>query len=162
MDVGSIISVIQESLYLILVFCAFLGFAMVRGKQSLINLILGLYIALLISFKFPYYDVLLGNIKGHSASDSVVMILLFAVFMFIATYLFEKLMPRDYDEAAFEGFGKKVLFALLASILVMAYSYHALPVTDLITPGSPIQSLFAPEANFFWWLLIPLAGLLFL
>ena len=41
------------------------------------------------------------------------------------------------------------------------YSYHALPVTDLITPGSPIQALFAPEQHFFWWLLIPLIAIFF-
>ena len=43
--------------------------------------------------------------------------------------------------------------AVSATALVMAFSYHALPVTELITPGSPIAYLFGSESSFFWWLL---------
>ena len=162
MDTSAIITFLQESLYLILVFSVFLGYAMLKGKQSLINLILGLYLALLISLEFPYYDALLSNIDSAKLTDSVIKVIIFAVFTLAATFLFSKLMPRDYGEPAFEGFGKKLLFALLASILVMAYSFNALPITDIITPGTPIQFLFASPDHFFWWLLAPLAGIMFL
>jgi hypothetical protein len=162
MDIQDGIRILQESLYWIIVFSAFLGYSMIRGKQSLINLILGLYLALLISLKFPYYDVILGRTEGDGLGDSIIMIALFAAFTLGGTFLFSRLMPRDFDESAFRGFGKKILFAAMGSVLVMAYSYHVLPITDLITPGSPIQSLFGPESNFFWWLLVPLVGLFFL
>lgn len=162
MDIQDGVRILQESLYWIIVFSVFLGYAMVRGKQSLINLILGLYLALLISLKFPYYDTILGGTQAASSTDSIIMIALFAVFTFAGTFMFSRLIPRDYEDAGFRGLPKKILFAALASILVMAYSYHALPITDLITPGSPIQALFGPESNFFWWLLVPLAGLFLL
>jgi len=162
MDASAIVGVLEESLYLILVFCAFLGLAMVRGKQTLINLTLSLYLALLFSLKFPFYDTVLNGTDADRYTDSVIMIIIFALFTFAALLLFGKLMPRDYDEPAFEGFWKKLLFAIMASALVMAYSYHALPITEIITPGSPIQSLFAAEENFFWWLLLPLLGMFFL
>jgi len=71
-------------------------------------------------------------------------------------------MPPDPAEPAFALFNRKVLFSLMATILIMAYSYHVLPVTDIITPGSPIQALFAPEDRFFWWLTLPLIALFFL
>ncbi len=159
MDTGTIISLIQESLFMIIVFGAFLGYSMMRGRQSLINLILGLYLALLISLNFPYYNFFLTE---SNSSNAVIMIIIFVAFTILGTILFGKLMPFGSDEPAFEGFNIKILFAIMGSILVMAYSYNALPVTDLITPGSPIQSLFAPEANFFWWLILPLIGLFFL
>jgi hypothetical protein len=57
---------------------------------------------------------------------------------------------------------KKILLACMATILVMIFSFHALPVTEIITPGTPIQSLFAPEQNFFWWLILPLVVLFFI
>lgn len=162
MDLNSTLTILQESIYLICVFFVFLAYAMMRGKQSLINLILALYLALLISLQFPYYDRILSGIDGEQIADSTIMIIIFALFTLSGMYLFGKLMPRDIEEPAFEGFGKKVLFALLASVLVMIFSYHALPVTDIITPGSPIQALFGPEEHFFWWLLVPLMGLFFL
>ena len=162
MDAGNIVAILQELLYLIVVFVAGLSYGLVRGRQALINLILALYFALLISLKFPYYDALFGAINSDRVSNSFIMILVFGAFTAGAIFLFERLMPRDPAESAFEGFGKKALLALLASVLVMAYSYHVLPITELITPGSPIQMLFAPESRFFWWLLIPAFGLLFL
>lgn len=162
MGFDSLITIVQESLYLILVFCAFLGYAMIKGKQSLINLILGLYLALLISLEFPYYDVLLNGTLEERMTDSLIMIAVFAFFTIAATFLFAKLMPQDTYETAFEGFGKKALFALLATVLVMAYSYHALPITDIFTPGSPVQALFGAEEHFFWWMLVPLGGLFLL
>jgi hypothetical protein len=155
MDTGSLFSVVHESIFLILAFAGFLCYAMIRGRQSIINLILSLYLALLISLQFPYFSFFINGSEDKS-SDAIVMIVIFAVFAILGSLLFGKLMPQEYDETAFQNFGRKILYALIASILVMAYSYHALPVTDIITPGSPIQSLFGPESNFFWWLMLPL------
>lgn len=118
------------------------------------NIILGLYLGLLISIEFPYYDKLL---TGDSAqTESFVRLGIFAVFTFISTLMFARILPREYSEGAFEGFGKKLLLAAAGTILVMIYSYHVLPVTDFITPGSPINYLFGSEQNFFWWLMAPI------
>jgi hypothetical protein len=34
-----------------------------------------------------------------------------------------------------------------------------LPLTEFVTPGTPIQAVFAPANYFFWWLLAPLVVL---
>ena len=161
MDTAVILTFLQESLYLILVFCGFLVYALAKGKQSLINVIMGLYLGLLLSIEFPYYDFILGGTTSPK-TESVIMILIFVIFTVISTILFQRLMPREFDETAFEGFGKKALFALAATILVMAFSFHVLPVTEFLTPGTPIQYLFASESSFFWWLIAPLAALFLL
>lgn len=161
MDTATFFSFLQESLFFILVFGAFLGFAMVRGTQALVNVILGLYLALLISIEFPYYSIILGGAEGDPQTQSVLMIVVFAIFTLLSTLLFSRLMITDSAEPAFENFSNKLLFAIGATILIMVYSYHVLPVTELIHPGTPIQYLFEPTQNFFWWLLIPLV-LLFL
>jgi hypothetical protein len=64
-------------------------------------------------------------------------------------------MPEEFKEKKFETFGKKLLLSAAGTILVMLFSFHALPVTELLTPGSPIRELFAPEQYQFWWLLVP-------
>lgn len=160
MDTSALVSTLHESLFVIVVFGVFLFYGIVRGRQAITNVILGLYFALLITLEFPYFDAILGNV-ADARTQSMVMIGIFAVFTILATLLFSRLLPREYEEGKFEAFGKKFVFAIAATILVMAYSYHALPVTEFIDPGSPIQSLFAPEQGFFLWLMVPLV-LLFL
>lgn len=160
MDTSAIISILQESLFVIIVFVGFLVYSIVKGRQALINLIMGFYFALLLSLKFPYYEAILGTSRG-AKSEALLTIFVFLVFTTLSTILFTRLMPREYAETAFETFGKKFLLALAGTVLVMAFSYHALPVTEFVDPGSPMQHLFAPEQWFFWWLIAPIA-LLFL
>lgn len=161
MDTSALISMLHESLFVIVVFVVFLVYAFVRGRQSITNLILGLYLALLITLEFPYFDTILAQVHSPR-NESFVMIGVFALFAIFATILFERLMPREYSEGTFEASGKKVVFALAATMLIMAYSYHVLPVTEFVDPGSPIQTLFAPENRFFIWLVIPLVVLFLL
>jgi high-affinity Fe2+/Pb2+ permease len=155
MDVTGFISVLQESLFMVIVFVGFLIYAMTSGRQSITNLILGLYFALLISIEFPYYEMLLGGTSSVK-TESIVMLIVFMVFTLGATVLFARLMPREYAEKKFEGFWKKLLLASAATVLVMSFSYHALPVTEIITPGGPIQYLFASSQSFFYWLIAPI------
>lgn len=161
MDTGTLFTFLHESLFFIVIFAIFLSFSMVRSTQSLVNFTLGLYLALLISLEFPYYDRILASFGGSPRTEAIVMIVLFIAFAGLATLLFSHLLPTDGGEPAFENFTNKTFFAIGATILVMAYSYHALPITELMEPGTPIQYLFEPQQNFFWWLLVPLV-LLFL
>lgn len=158
MDTGTVMLFLKESFFLIVVFCIFLFYAMGKGRYALINLIFALYLALLVSLKFPYYAELTNAGSGSSA---IVKILIFVIFVVIGVILHRRHIPGDDYEPAFKGFWKKVLLAGMATILVMIFSFHALPVTEIITPGSPIQSLFAPQENFFWWLILPLIALFF-
>lgn len=153
MDTGSLLTVLRESLFLVVTFSAFLVYAMMKGRYALVNLIFGLYLALLISLEFPYYDTLDG---------AFAKIAVFVAFVIAGAILFRRHIPGDDYEAAFQGFGKKLILAALASILIMIFSFHAFPATEVINPGTPIQSLFAPQENFFWWLILPLVFLFFL
>jgi steroid 5-alpha reductase family enzyme len=159
MDTGSLATLFHESLYLIVVFSGFFAIALMKGRYAIVNIIFALYLALLISLKFPYFDFFLS--AGSPESNAVVMIIIFSIFTILGIILFRRHIPGDDYESAFRHFWTKLLLALLATALVMAYSYQALPVTELITPGSPIQSLFGPEENFFWWLILPLIALFF-
>jgi len=155
MDTAAIISVLQESIFMIVVFVIFLIYTLKHGRQSITNLILGLYFALLISIQFPYYESLLGATSSPKA-EAILLIVVFSAFTIISAMLFGRLMPREYDEGSFEGFWRKMLLAAAATAMVMSFSYHVLPVTELITPGSPIQYLFGSAQSFFWWLFAPI------
>lgn len=160
MDIATALSFVRESLVLICIFGALFAYAIVRGKRALIALILGLYIALLISLEFPYYEKIFAmTSSGGGNSEAMTTIGLFAIFTMISAFLAERLISYEYEERAFEGIGKKILLAMLGTVLILTYSYHVLPITTIVDPGATISSLFAPPEYFFWLLMIPLAGL---
>jgi hypothetical protein len=158
MDTAYLFSLLQELIYLFCVFGFFLGWAIIRGRQSLINIIFGLYFALLISLEFPYHETFLPN-GASEYTIAVGKMVLFAIFTTVATILVARVMPSPFREKKFESFFKKFLLALAGTILIMIYSFHVLPVTEFVTPGTPIASLFAPKEWFFWWLLLPMVFL---
>lgn len=157
MELSFFTSVVSESMYLIVVFLGFFFYATFRGRQALINVIVGLYFALLISLEFPYYETF-GS-SGGDGSESIIRLVLFAVFTILSTMLFHRIMPDEFEEKKFESVGKKLLLAAAATVLVMIFSFHVLPITEFITPGSPINALFGNGQYFFWWLLAPLVVL---
>jgi hypothetical protein len=155
MDSLTILHFLTESAYLIIVFTVFLTMAIIRGRQTVINHIAGLYLAVLITSQFPYYDALLSSLSKASMI-AVAKLVIFILVTIACTKLFKRIMPEEYREGRFESFGKKIMLSLGATILVMIFSFNVLPVTELLTPGTPIQSLFAPEQYYFWWLILPL------
>jgi len=159
MDTAEILTVLKESAFLLTILGIFIVYGMAKGRYALINAIFALYTALLISIKFPYYTKL-GS--GDPEGGAVAKILLFIAIVIASIMLFRRHIPGDDYEPAFQNLGKKILLASMATILVMIFSFHALPVTEIITPGTPIQSLFASEQNFFWWLILPLFVLFFI
>lgn len=155
----AILGITKELSGLLLVFGALFAYAIIRGQRALLSLVFGLYIALLISVEFPYYGKL--NEALSFMSEAAIRMAMFALFTAFGSYLFERLLSRLLDETAIEGIGKKVILSILATALVMSFSYHVLPITNLIDPGARIGALFAPQEYFFWWLLLPLLGIMF-
>ena len=160
MDLSTVIHSLQSALMPLITFFVLLIFTMIRGRRATTSLILGLYFALLISLKFPYYEKVY-SVTHSLFSNAIVSMILFVLFTAVSSLLMDRLLFYRIDEATFGGFGKKVLLALFATILVMAYSYHVLPITNLINPGPSAGFLFASPDYFFWWLLVPLVGLFF-
>lgn len=155
MDSTTVLHFLSESAFLLIVFGVFLTLALFKGRQALINIICGLYLALLITIQFPYYDTLLSDFTQSSVIAGV-KLTFFIILTILTTLLFKRIMPEEYREGKFESFPKKFALAVGATVLVMSFSFNVLPVTEFLTPGSPVQSLFAPKEWFFWWLLLPL------
>lgn len=148
--------ILQESIYALIVFGCFTALAFFKGRQTITNVILGLYLALLLTLQFPYFTQLLADIESPR-DQAIFSIAIFIFFSAVSTWLFARILPREYSEKMFEGTGSKFALALAGTILVLAYSFHALPVTDLVSPGGPVTALFGSAEYFFWWLLVPIA-----
>lgn len=154
MDTTVILNYVSEIAYLLVVFGVLLTVSIVKGRQAIINLIIGLYLALLISKVFPYYPSIIGNFDSTQAIATATL-LLFLLFTALTTTLMYRIMPDEFRENKFESLGKKIALAIGATVLIMIFSFQVLPITEFLNPGTPIQSLFAPTEYFFWWLLLP-------
>lgn len=161
MDFGFVLDFMFEAAYFLAVFMLFMIWATFKGRQAMINLIFGLYLALLIFIEFPYASYLTDSLGGSLAQSAGILVL-FSIFTILSTWLFARVMPEEFREKKFESFIKKILLAGSTSILVMVFSFQILPVTEFLTPGTPIQTLFAGESLFFWWLIAPLVILFLL
>lgn len=159
MDFSAILVLTQETLFIISVFCIFLLIGLVKGRFTLINIILALYIAFAVSLRFPFYDFFVQNQSKTTAAMATIAI--FVCFTVVGVLLLRRHIPGNDYEKTFENFRKKVILALLATILVVVFSYHELPMIELISQSSPIQSLFVSDEYFFWWLIIPIVVLFF-
>ena len=161
MDAGFVLDFLSETTYFLGVFLIFLVIAVIRGRQAVINTIFSLYLALLISLVFPYYDQLLSAFETSQGIASGKLVI-FTLFTIAFALLCKRVMPDEFRENKFESFGKKAILSLAATSLVMIFSFQVLPITEFLTPGTPIQTLFASEQYFFWWLLVPLILLFFI
>lgn len=156
MDTTYLINLLSELSYFLIVFGSLLAFSIFKGRQAVINIIIGLYLALLISLEFPYYEALTDS---FTTSQGVAMakLALFILFTAITTVLCFRIMPDEFRENKFESFGKKFILALAATSLIMIFSFQVLPITEFMSTGTPLQTAFAPTEYFFFWLLLPLA-----
>lgn len=155
MILGNLIEFTYEFAYFLGVFILFATLAILKGRQIIMNIIVGMYLALLIAIHFPNYDLLFGSIE--SVKTMAIAKLLFFIFITLfTTALANRIMHTRFREKRFDSLGKKLFLALGATILIMIFSFHALPVAEFLNPGTPLQSLFGPDLYFFWWLLVPL------
>jgi len=161
MDLDAILSILNGWFFLLAVFGVGLAVAMAKGRQTLINLIMGAYLGLFLYTNFPYLERLTENVSGESA-EAAISLLVFIGFTIAAAFLFNRLMPREYLEGAFEAIGIKLLLAGLFTVLVLTLSTHFLPVDTVISTGTPLPELLLSENLAFLWLLLPLAVLFFL
>ncbi len=161
MDFSDLLHFAYECLFFLIAFGVFLVLSIAKGRQALINIIASLYLALLLSIQFPFYDTLF-SFTTSATTIAALKLGSFLAFTVFAMLLFARIMPSEFRETKFESFGKKLLLALVATTLVMVYSFTILPVTEFLSPDTPLQTLFGKESWFFWWLLGPLVILFFI
>lgn len=155
MDLTTVFHFVTEFAYILIIFGISLVWAIFVGRQSLINIICGVYVSALLLTNFSIFNTLVNDLEKPLVIAGT-KIAIFIIMTIVIGKLFKKLMPREFAENKFEGFGKKLMLALAATVLFTAVSLTLLPVTDLITPNTFLLETFADPKLFFWWLLAPL------
>lgn len=154
MEFSDVLSFIQGWILLFASFSLALGYAMFKGRQNLINLMMGMYFGLFLHTIFPFTDTLIEK-GGSDKTEAIVSVAIFVGFSILGTILFSRLMPREFLEGAFESLAKKILLAVGAMVLVMTLSLHYLPVGEIINIGTPIPEFLLTDNLAFLWFVLP-------
>lgn len=151
MSPDTMVSLLRELLYLIIVFDLFLMIGIISGRQTLINIITSLYLAFLLFMQFPY--------KSSIGDGTLPKLAFFVIISVLMYFLVKRIMPDQFQENKLEGVGKKILLSFGATILVTIFAIQSLGLGEFLTFGSPAEAIFAPAHLFFWWLVAPLTFL---
>ncbi len=152
-DSTTILHLISELALALGIFGGALLYATIRGRQTTINAVFGIYFGILLTLQFSATG-LLDTLTGTGLT--IATCVLFIALTVAGTYITAHLMPDEFREGKFEGLGKKLLAATSATLLLLVACFHVIPVTELIPTGTPIQTVFAPAEWVFWWLIGPL------
>lgn len=135
-------------------------FGLRYDKGSIIALILSLYVALLAYIHFPFKE----QILLFGANDFQILVsnaILFSLFTIIIYTIINRVFYAEFPSRSGRRFTQAFLLALAGTALLIAFSYHVLPITSVYDFGASVDALFAPSSLFFWWLIAPLVVFLF-
>lgn len=133
-------------------------FALQYGKGKIISFILSLYVALLVFTNFPYIEAL-TFFKNSELQITLSHLGIFLVLVFLIHHIINFVAYSEYP--AWKG-GKMfqvIILAFSATLLLLAFLYHILPISVLYDFSASIDLYFSSQF-FFWWLIAPLAGVL--
>ncbi|MDQ5950913.1 MAG: hypothetical protein QG639_190, partial [Patescibacteria group bacterium] len=151
MDTNLIVTYLIEFSFILSTFFISLTWAILIGRQSVINLILGIYLAIALFLFFPYLDSITAKIA--SEFSDLPSVLIFITFTVGGFFLAKRISPAEYRENKLESFPKKILLATALTILVLIVSFSILPASFILSTPIEVLDLFTRPALTFWWLL---------
>lgn len=126
------------------------------GKSKLVSLLFSLYVSGFLFENFYYLNKLAGG-RGVF-EEFLIKAAVFVVLAAILTFLFSKSLSGDYSSTR-KNWWKSLLLSFACAGLLLSYIFHFFPAREIFTFSPLIQNLFASNAAFFWWLIIPFIAL---
>lgn len=145
-------------LFLIILTCIVMFFAMRAGRGGLIALILALYAGYALYYVFPYRDAVIAA-GGTPLVQAVLSVVLFGAASVVPFILVNRLTGGGFGSLSII---QNFVLAFLAAGFMMALGYHVFDISNIYTFPEPLNQLFAPEGYFFYWFIAPLIGLYFI
>lgn len=126
------------------------------GRAKLISFMLSVYIG---GFLFDNFDFLREIIKSGSVAERFFSnVFVFFLLALALNVLFSKIIVSGADD---KKWWHALLISFTTSGLLFSYIFHIFPGRSVFTFSPIIQSLFASNNAFFWWLILPIVALFF-
>jgi hypothetical protein len=140
MDFELVLKFMYDFAFFLSLFAVALAWCLFIGRQSLINVLVGSFIALLLFIQFPFQDRLL-QITDSTLVKALLTVGLYVLLVLICTYIIRKVMPLEFYEGKFENMGKKIFLASSVTILNSVLCFSILPILNIVAIETPLQSL---------------------
>lgn len=157
---GAVTNMSLDTIILITIFVVFLVYGLRYGKYRMISLVISFYIVIPIISFFPYLNTLsfLGESVNAITYSQIGVFLLIVIFLNV---ILSRFICEEFPSRGLRRLVEAGLLSASSGGLLLAIAYHIIPITALHDFAGPIDALFASATMFFWWLIIPLAVLLF-
>jgi len=144
---------------LLAIFLFFILYAFYFGKERIITFILSLYVAAFLFPIFPYIESVL------IFTDSPLQVVLskvsiFVAFALVANIIIGRFTFSEFSRNTFYGWFETFLLSFSATALLLVFSYHILPITEVYDFNPYLDIIFEPAKYLFWWLALPFIGLI--
>lgn len=126
------------------------------GKTRIVSFLFSLYVAGFLFENFYYLDRI---IKGGTLIEIFLSrVFLFSLIALALNALFSRFIESHCEESE-KNWWHVLLLSFLSTGLLFSYLFHLFPVREIFTFSPIVQSFFASDAAFFWWLTLPLVAL---
>ena len=156
----SVLSASSDAVVIGGMFAVATAYGLFFGKGRIVSLILALYPTALIFELIPYFKDILGTVSGTS-SDVLVKAVIFVIILLPLHFVISHFIFTDFSFSRIRKTFEAGILGLSALVLLIAFSYRVIDISELYNFSSGVDTLFA-SANFFWWLLAPFVALTFL
>lgn len=152
--VASVMSLSTDIFVIVAIVGALFLWGMLRGTDTLVAFVLSLIGSVALYLAFPYEEML-------RTSPALPI----ALFIFLVSILYVVLISV-VSVYSFSGGAvawlKNGLLAIAGGGLLVAISYHVVPIAFLYEWAGALDLLFASPDMLFWWMIVPLPILFFI
>lgn len=138
---------IGNVLVFLLIVAALVVFSLRVGKAALLALILSLYVGYALYSVFPF--------TALAGGTPVANVVVYAVLVFLSYLLVRKIGSSGIGGIKIVPL---VILCALTGGFIMALGYTAFNIDTVYDFPKTLDLLFAPKEYFFWWFIVPLAG----
>jgi H+/Cl- antiporter ClcA len=133
-------------------------YGLLAGKKKLLGALFALYVAILLFANFSYLDF-------FAPDEDILDIFLFrmagfAILVILLAILFNKTIFLGPERK--KRWWQVFVLSFLEVGLLMSALIQLLPAKNLFDFSPAVETLFASEDAFFWWLILPLPALFFI
>lgn len=132
-------------------------FTFFMGKSKGVSVILSLFGAITLFQSFPFMKQMMV-FKG-AVPEALNITAVFVAFALALFFLLDQYVVGDFSEG---NFLKSVFLGIAFTAIVLAIIYFILPFTPIYDFGANVDKWFSGNLNLFWWLVGPLAVILFI
>jgi len=145
---------------LIAFFIVFTAYTFYFGKGRAATFIISLYVSTFLYLFFPYFEKLKGLVETESGTIGIELSL-FIAFLIITNIIIGRLIGGVFSVSTLYSWFEGILLSISGTVLVLIFSYHIIPITQIYDFSPYLDALFEPAEYLFFWLSAPLLALIF-